>query len=415
MDPACYYGVQFPDIDGPLAGFFERTADAAGVAGYAASEVESRLGARVVAVGGSTNVDRERPLEPDDVLVLFGPVRPIANPTSARRTAWSKDRFARSLRQIDPVSRGAIVAALLVFICGALFFARELHLDALTSAYFTITTMTTTGYGDISPRRAGPAALVGASLLMLAGIVFSGIFIAVLSSIFTQARYDAVQGLRRITRGGHVIVCGAGNVGSRVLDMLVALGCRVVVLEREPRPEIVEGSRERRYELLTGDAGRDATLDLCNIEGAAALVALTNSDTMNLEVALGARARNPALPIVMRVQHEPFQRSVRLHFEFERTFGTAALAAPVIADLALSPGARGRVTIGANEYAIVEMREDEGLQAPPGPDCLPLGLWRDGRLELLERFEDARPDERVLLLRPPAQVAAPLATEGAST
>jgi Trk K+ transport system NAD-binding subunit len=412
MDPDCYYGVQFPDIDGPLAGFFERTARDAGVAGCNASEAEARLGMRLVAAGGTLAFDPLEPLAADDSLVLFGLARPLVGSARSRRATGLRQRLMRSLRQLDPVSRGALVAAVIVFLVGATFFARVLRLDALTAAYFTVTTMTTTGYGDISPRDAGPAGLVGSVFLMLAGLTFSGIFIAVLSSIFTQARYDAVQGLRPITRGGHVIVCGAGNVGSRVLEFLVRLGCRVVVVERDPRPEVVEGSRDRRYELLTGDAARDATLDLCNVEGAVALVALTNSDTNNLEVALGARARNASLPIVMRVQHETFARSVRLHFDFSRTFGTAALAAPAIADLALSPGARGRVAIDAVDFALVEMRVDERLQAPPGPGAVPLALWRDGRFELMGRFADAKPHERILLLRPAAQVAAPYATEG---
>lgn len=415
MDPACYYGVQFPDIDGPLAGFFIRTAGAAGVSACLPSEAERRLGARLVAVGDSPDVDPERPLDEEDLLTLFAPVRPLLAPaqSQARRRTPLARRVVTALRHVDPVSRGALVAALIVFALGTVFFARVLSVDLLTSAYFTVTTMTTTGYGDITPH--DTQGRIGAVALMLAGLAFSGIFIAVLSSMFTQARYDAVQGLRRVTTGGHVIVCGGGNVGSRVLEFLLRLGCRVVVVELAPRPEIIEGSRERRYELLTGDAAKDATLDLCNIEGAAALVALTNSDTMNLEVGLGARARNASLPIVMRVQEETFERSVRQHFGFERTFGTAALAAPAIADLALSGGARGRVAVGRTEYAIVELGEREGSAQPPAPACIPLAVWRDERLELIASFADARPHERVLFLRPPPEVSAPRVSEGAGT
>ena len=395
-DPAYYYGVQFPDIDGPLAGFRRVAAASAGVAGLQVAAAEERLGARIVAVAGETGFDRARSLEGHDELTLFARVR-VRTPAPDRahkRRAWSPHETLAALRKLDPVVQGAFAAAVIVFASGAAFFANALHLDPLTAAYFATTTMTTTGYGDISPLGAGAAGRVGAMLLMLSGLVFSGIFIALLSSMFTQARYDAVQGLRRIRHGGHYVVCGSGNVGSRVVEFLVRLDCRLVVIESQPRPEVVEGSRERRYELLTGDATKDATLDLCNIEGAVGLVALTNSDTTNLEVALGARARKPALPIVMRVQQGTFEKSVRTQFGIDRTYGTAAIMAPVLAGLALSPGVRGRVEIGTGNRGIVE-RISDGANVP---GAVPLAVWRDGAFELLGRFEDATAGERVLLL-----------------
>jgi Trk K+ transport system NAD-binding subunit len=399
MDSSCYFVIQFPDIDCPLAGFFTRSAASAGLAGVAARDVLARSGQVLLCVGDDVRFDRERVLQNEDLLTTFGPVlaRRAAVAPARPRLRERAASALRILRRLDPVARRAMLVALVSFTLGSLFFARALHLDTLTAAYFALTTMTTTGYGDISPRAAGPAGIIVAMCLMLGGIVFSGIFIAMLSAGFTQARYDAVQGLRRITHGGHVIVCGAGNVGSRVLEFLVRLGCRVVVVEQSPRPEIIEGSRERRYELLTGDAARDETLDLCNVQEAVALIALTNSDTMNLEVALGARARatDPAMPVVLRVQHETFERSVRAHFKFGLTYGTAALGAPAIAGLALSAGARGYVGIGGQAYEIVE---SSGGDAAPG--SIALAAWRTGTLRLLERLEDASPGENVLRLVP---------------
>jgi Trk K+ transport system NAD-binding subunit len=418
LDPTCYYGIQFPDIDGPLAGFFRTDAAAAGVSGCTAADAQARLAARLIAVDGETAFDATKPLEPGNQLILFGRVR-MRGGGAAGASAMPRGRRVRralqAIAHLDSVVRSAAVVAALVVVAGALFFAHALHLGPLSATYFVVTTMTTTGYGDISPQAAGGPGLVAAMILMIAGITFSGIFIAFLSSAFTQARYDAVQGLRPIRHGGHIIVCGAGNVGSRVIDFLVRLGCRIVVVEQSPRPEIVEGSRGRRYELLTGDATKDATLDLCNIEAAVALVALTHSDTMNLEVALGARARNGTLPIVMRVQLETFERSVRAHFDIEHTYGTAAIAAPILAGLAIAPGVRGRVEIGRRAYGIVEVRPQEKRAAFPAPDCVALAVARADSFALLSTLEDAEPHERVLLLAPiPQGGAAPAAqAEGA--
>ena len=75
----------------------------------------------------------------------------------------------------------------------------------------------------------------------------------------------------------------------------------------------------------------------------AADLALTNVDTLNLEIALGARARNPTMPIVLRIAEASFAESIARHFEFETTFSAAALAAPAFVGLGRFSGSRGRV------------------------------------------------------------------------
>ena len=89
--------------------------------------------------------------------------------------------------------------------------------------------------------------------------------------------------------GREIVVCGAGSIGSGVIDLLLTLDKRLVVIERTPDTSVVERAREQRFDLLTGDASRDTTLDLCNLSSAHGLIALTNVDTLNLEIALGGR------------------------------------------------------------------------------------------------------------------------------
>jgi len=405
VDASFYYGLQFPDGDGPLVGFRELRAKEAGAVGLTAVEAEARLGGRVVARCGEVEFARALPFDADDLLTVFARVRPRAPAvppgSGGRRNRFSFSmRVRRALRQLDPVARGAMALAVAVFCLGTAVFGHMLHVDPFTAAYFVVETMTTTGYGDISARQAGMPGMLGAMLLMVAGVTFTGIFIAILSSRFTQAQYVAIQGLRHVSRRGHIIVCGAGDVGSRVIDYLLLLGREVVVVEARPKPEVVESARDQGFDLLTGDATKDTTLDLCNVSEATALIALTNSDTMNLEVALGARVRNPALTIVMRVQHESFQRSVRRHFGFYHTYGTAALAAPVFAGLSAYGGVRGRVTIGSQEYGVGEFTAGGNERERAGDGGIPLGVWRDGAVAPLAAFESARRDERVLMLYP---------------
>jgi voltage-gated potassium channel Kch len=160
------------------------------------------------------------------------------------------------------------------------------------------------------------------------------------------------------------------------------LDVAVVVIEAHPTSEIVELSRDRKIDLLTGDATNDTTLDLCNLEHAAALVALTDSDTMNLEVGLGARARNAELPIVLRVGESAFAESVERHFGFSATYAAAGLAAPAFAGLARSVADRGRISIDHNRYRIVEFHASADRVLMPD-DAFPLSTAGDLVLALV--------------------------------
>jgi len=402
-DRTCFYGVQFPDIDGPLVGFFARGAGELGVGGSTVAQTEAHLGVRVLACNDDPDVARGQLLRADDRLVLFGLVRArLSRPAEATTHPSSGPglrALLRALWKFDTVARRTLFVALIIFVLGATYFARTLGLDPGSAAYYVFETMTTTGYGDIIPHHE-PLSEAVAVLLMLSGLTFTGIFIAILTASYTQARYVAVQGLRQISRRGHVVVCGAGNVGSAVIDYLLGLGAAVVVVEAAPRPEIVERSRERHFDLLTGDATHEPTLDLCNVAEAAAVVALTQSDTMNLEVALAARARVADMPVIMRVQHASFEKSMRRHFGFESTYGTAALAAPVLAGLAHDRGVRGRVTIGGRAFGILEQQHGDVVLPPPLERCVPLAVWRRGAVVPVATFDDLRPHDRSLQLYP---------------
>src|SRR5229473_388774 len=113
------------------------------------------------------------------------------------------------------------MAALALFAVGAWHFRQSMGSDWLTAAYFVLATMTTTGYGDITPDHRHVFDVVMAMVLMLSGIAFTGVFIAFAASLLTRAQWVRAQGLRRVRRRGHIVVCGAGSIGSGVIDLLL--------------------------------------------------------------------------------------------------------------------------------------------------------------------------------------------------
>jgi len=260
--------------------------------------------------------------------------------------------------------------------------------------------MTTTGYGDVTPDRSHPLDIVAAMLLMLSGITLTGLFIAFGASLLTRVQWVTMQGLRPVHRHGHIVVCGAGSIGSGVIDLLLGLAKRLVVVELNPDATIVERAREQHFDLLTGDASRDTTLDLCNLDAASGLVALTNVDTLNLEIALGARARNPTMPIVLRIAEASFAESITRHFEFETTFSAAALAAPAFVGLSRFPGSRGRVSFAGQEFAVGEVVIGDEVRSTLPPEAIPLAVARKQSGAIAYDFEDLHAGDRVLMIVP---------------
>jgi hypothetical protein len=237
-------------------------------------------------------------------------------------------------------------------------------------------------------------------------VAFSGISIAFVTTALTRAQFTALQGLRQIKTRGHVVVCGAGNVGTRVIEFLQMLGQSVVVIDNVPDAEIVEQSRVRSVELLTGDATRDGTLELCNLPAARALIALTSTDTANLEVALGARGRNPRLQVVMRVQDDAFAGSVGRQFEAIQTFSTSSLAAPAFAGLSRFPGTRSRIEFGDEDYNVGERLQGEVPMPPPAEHCVALAVWRNNQFLHIDEFDEMAPFDRLLFIVPLSQFRA---------
>jgi Trk K+ transport system NAD-binding subunit len=409
LDPSCFRGLQFPEPDGPLTGFAERVAADDDIVGRSIAEVEAALGARVVAVNGDTGTDRQSRIPWRARLCLYGTIEQLlrsapafsAEPVSADNIRAPRSARRGSFLRANPYLWSFAAAAFVIFCLGTWHFRVAFNVDWLTAAYFVLSTMTTTGYGDLTPDRGQVFDIVMAMILMLAGIVFTGVFIAFAASMLTRAQWVRAQGLRRIRRRGHIVVCGAGSIGAGVIELLLRFDKSLVVVEATPDPAMVERARDLGFDLLTGDASRDDTLDLCNLESAHSLIALTNVDTLNLEIALGARARNPNMPIVLRIAEASFAASIARHFDFRTTYSAAALAAPAFAGLARMPGARGRIILNGQEFAIGEYRLQAGHDPPQG--AIALAVARDGGLALIDDFSGLEPGDSVLVLTPLAQ------------
>jgi Trk K+ transport system NAD-binding subunit len=202
---------------------------------------------------------------------------------------------------IDRVLLWAVVGLALVVIPSTVYFARVLELRPLDALYFVWTTVMTVGYGDISLSRAPDAAKVVGMLLMLAGAAFVATLFALLTGWVVTQRWEVLQGRVRLRWRGHVVVAGAGNLGLRVASRLADAGHRVVVVERDAEARNLAALRAAGLHVIVADATKDAALALAGVDHAGVVLALTDADAVNLQIALLVRARRGPGRVVMRV------------------------------------------------------------------------------------------------------------------
>ena len=144
-------------------------------------------------------------------------------------------------------------------------------------------------------------------------------------------RKEAWQVAIASTYRDHVVVCGLGKVGYRVVKELLRLGENVVSIEHNAACPFLEEIRQMDVPVLLGNARQRDMLEKAHVREASAIVACTQDDLTNLDIALDARELNPDIKVVLRMFDTQLAEKVRRGFGIHTAFSTSALAAPIFA------------------------------------------------------------------------------------
>ncbi len=146
-----------------------------------------------------------------------------------------------------------------------------------------------------------------------------------------RARKEEWQVALASTYRNHVIVCGLGKLGYRVVMQLLEFGEEVVGVEQDTNRPFVNVLRDLNVPVIVSDARRRDVLVQAGVEHAAALVACTQDDLTNLDIALDARELNPQIKVVMRMFDADLAKKIERGFGIHTAFSVSALAAPAFA------------------------------------------------------------------------------------
>jgi voltage-gated potassium channel len=320
----------------------------------------------------------------------------------ARRRPKGPDRV--TLRRQSPLPiwaqigwRAALVTGLLALAIGVHWIERDGLKDSfdgevsfLDAIYFTMISITTTGYGDIVPT-SDRARMFDAFVVTPIRIFFVLIFIGTAYTFVFRRTWDKWR-MERIQQNlqGHVVIAGFGTSGAEALDEMIARGTRPQdIVAIDPDPQALERPLSLGCAVLEADATRDKTLQAVGIERAHALIVSAGRDDTSILITLTARHLAPKLCISVAVRNEDNELLARqagattvinpVSFAGLLLAGSThgAHIADYIADLASSSG-RVRLaerTVRPEECGRALSEISQGVGVRVYRDSVPHGFW----------------------------------------
>src|SRR3954463_12530765 len=172
--------------------------------------------------------------------------------------------------------------------------------DAL---YYTTVTLSTTGYGDITPVTTG-ARLVNALVVTPMRLLFVVILVGTtIHALPERSREDSRRSRWRPRVNDHVVVCGYGAKGRNAVRALLLKGHpkeRIVVIDVDGRA--LAEAADAGFVTVAGLASKPAVLAEALVDRAATGVVALDRDDTSVLVTLAARRLAPHVQVVATVR-----------------------------------------------------------------------------------------------------------------
>ena len=203
-------------------------------------------------------------------------------------------------------SRARIRLVLLSVLAAIAFGNLAFHLlegwSILDSAYVTVQTVTTVGFGDLTPRTTLGRVFATVFMMIGVGVVLYALTSTVQSIVHSElfARYGHSRKMNKLR--DHFIICGAGRVGSHLIRSLRSFEGTFLVIESDQAR--AEALMDAGVAVLLRDATLEESLIEAGVEHARGLASCLPDDADNVYVVLTARDLNPGIHIVARAAAE---------------------------------------------------------------------------------------------------------------
>ncbi|MEU2225357.1 potassium channel family protein [Streptomyces sp. NPDC018347] len=177
--------------------------------------------------------------------------------------------------------------------------------DLLDAFYYATVTLSTTGYGDITPVSDG-ARLTNIFLITPLRVLFLIILVGTTLEVLTERTREEWRLNRwRSTLRDHTVVIGFGTKGRSAIQTVCATGLKkeqVVVVD--PSSKAIDAATAEGYAGVIGDATRSDVLKRAELHKARQIIVAPQRDDTSVLVTLTARQLNRGAKIVAAVREE---------------------------------------------------------------------------------------------------------------
>ena len=177
--------------------------------------------------------------------------------------------------------------------------------DLLDSFYYATVSLSTTGYGDITPASDG-ARLTNILVITPLRVLFLIILVGTTLEVLTERTREEWRMNRwRAALREHTVVVGFGTKGRSAIQTVCATGLKkeqVIVVD--PSSKVIEAATADGYTGIVGDATRSEVLLQAEAQKARQIIIATARDDTAVLVTLTARQLNRGAKIVAAVREE---------------------------------------------------------------------------------------------------------------
>jgi Trk K+ transport system NAD-binding subunit len=313
-------------------------------------------------------IDAGATIAVDDRLVVCGPPEQVApllaesQSESLPELLWAgivrrfSRVFARSVAMVDwPVKVCAVIFFSVILISVIVFRFGMKDDDTVDAFYRTISLLATGAdmHGDDVERGSWQKAFI--SGLRLVGTALTAAFTAIFTNYLIRANLGGALEVRRIPERGHIVVCGLGNVGFRVVEELMRLGEPVVVIEANAANSFISTARRLGAAVIVGSATVAQVLRQAHADSARAIVAATSSDLVNLEIGLLVRELAPRQRVVLRLIDSQLASTLRQSANVRLAVSIPELAAPAFVAALYGDQVRGMFQVQGRMLAVFDL------------------------------------------------------------
>ena len=226
----------------------------------------------------------------------------------------------------------------------------------IDSLYMTVINLSTVGYGEV--HKLDDLAKVWSILLIIFGVTGIGALLRTINEEFIQSKlFWNKKMIKNISKlKNHYIICGYGRMGAVIARELDDKNQKFLIIENnEQKVEII---RSKGMLCINGDATSDEILQNAQIDKAAGVAVVLDTDQENLFVTMTIKTTNPDIFLLSRCAKE-YNESKLLRAGANKVINPYKAGGHRMAEMLSKPQVEDSISVVSPKHADLNLTLDE--------------------------------------------------------